>query len=76
MSAQDYENTIARLDDQIAELEAILQAAVDCGMIPTTSAKDGGAANHSEQARVADRIRAALEDTQRTINRGGTNETM
>lgn len=37
-------------------LEA-LQAAIACGMVPTTSASEGGAAKFSEQVRVADLIR-------------------
>ena len=45
----------------ITELRAVLQAAFDCGMVPITSAKEGGAARFSEQVRVADRMRAALE---------------
>jgi len=44
----------------ITELRAVLQAAFDCGMVPITSAKEGGAARFSEQVRVADRMRAAL----------------
>lgn len=37
-----------------------LQAAVDCGMAPKSSASDGGAVRYAEQVRVADMIRAAL----------------
>ena len=40
-------------------LEA-LEAAVECGMVPKSSAQDGGAVRHSRQARVADMIRAAI----------------
>jgi hypothetical protein len=40
-------------------LEA-LQAAIACGMVPSTSARDGGAAKFSEQVRVADMIRDAV----------------
>ena len=40
-------------------LEA-LEAAIKCGMVPITSASEGGASAHSEQVRVADRIRAAI----------------
>ena len=39
---------------------AALQAAVDCGMVPKSSASDSGASCYSEQARAADQIRAAL----------------
>lgn len=42
-------------------LRAVLQAAVDCGMVPKSSAADGGACRHSEQVRVADQIRAELK---------------
>ena len=48
--------------DRIEALEDVLQAAVDCGMVPVSSAKEGGAVRHSEQVRVADRIRAALKE--------------
>lgn len=37
-----------------------LQEAVDCGMVPISSAKEGGAARHSQQVIVADKIREAL----------------
>tara|TARA_R110002153_G_scaffold105388_1_gene243772 strand:- start:18 stop:356 length:339 start_codon:yes stop_codon:yes gene_type:complete len=40
-------------------LEA-LEAAIKCRMVPITSASEGGASAHSEQVRVADRIRAAI----------------
>ena len=40
-------------------LEALIEA-VDCGMVPTSSAKEGGAARHSRQVEVADMIRAAI----------------
>lgn len=43
-----------------AELLDALQAAVSCGMVPTTTAKEGGASAYSEQVRVADQIRAAI----------------
>lgn len=42
------------------ELLEALKAAVDCKMVPITSAKDGGAAKHSIQVQVADQIRAAI----------------
>ena len=47
---------------KVEELTAVLQAAVDCGMVPITSALEGGAARFSEQVRVADLIRAALKE--------------
>ena len=36
------------------------KAAIECGMIPSTSAKDGGAAKYSEQVKIADQIREAV----------------
>ena len=42
------------------ELLEALMAAVDCGMVPTSSAKEGGASRHSRQVEVADMIRAAI----------------
>jgi hypothetical protein len=42
------------------KLREVLQAAVDCGMVPTSSAANGGAPKHSKQVRVADQIRAVL----------------
>ena len=49
-----------QLVDRVKELEGALRDAVDCGMVPTSSAKDGGASKYSAQVLVADRIRAAL----------------
>lgn len=40
-------------------LEA-LEAAIECGMVPISSAKEGGAMKHSIQVKVADQIRAAI----------------
>ena len=40
-------------------LEA-LQEAVECGMVPVSSAKNGGANSHVRQLHVADMIRAAI----------------
>lgn len=40
-------------------LDALIEA-VDCGMVPISSAKDGGASTHSRQVRCADMIRAAI----------------
>ncbi len=42
------------------ELLDALKAAVDCGMVPNSSASDGGAAGYSRQVIVADIIRAAI----------------
>ncbi|WP_312708629.1 hypothetical protein [Stenotrophomonas sp.] len=40
-------------------LEALIEATA-CGMVPISSAKDGGASTHSRQVRCADMIRAAI----------------
>lgn len=42
------------------ELLAALEAAVECKMVPATSAKEGGAAKYSIQVQVADRIRDVI----------------
>lgn len=52
--------TPRQLVERVKELEVVLQEAVDCGMVPKSSAKDGGASKYSRQVHVADRIRAAL----------------
>lgn len=52
--------TPSQLVERVKELEEALQAAVDCGMVPKSSAADGGASKYSAQVLVADRIRAAL----------------
>lgn len=43
-----------------AELLEALESAVACGLIPTTSASEGGAARFSEQVKAADMVRAAI----------------
>lgn len=58
--------TQGRLDAalaQVARLREALQAAVDCGMVPVSSAKDGGAVRYSRHVQVADQIRATLAET-------------
>ncbi len=52
--------TPRQLVERVEELEEALRDAVDCGMVPKSSAADGGASKYSIQIRVADRIRAAL----------------
>jgi hypothetical protein len=42
------------------DLLAALQAAVECGMVPVTSASEGGAARYGIHVKVADQIRAAI----------------
>ena len=46
--------------DIAADLLAALEAAVECGMVPTSTAKNGGAPSYARQAHVADQIRAAI----------------
>ncbi|KWV45051.1 hypothetical protein AS591_20295 [Stenotrophomonas maltophilia] len=50
----------ARLIAAAPELLDALIEAVECGMVPISSAKDGGASTHSRQVRCADMIRAAI----------------
>ena len=50
----------ARLIAAAPDMLAALQRAVACGMVPATSANDGGAAKYSEMVQVADAIRAAI----------------
>ncbi|MFA9204870.1 MAG: hypothetical protein ACEQSH_00280 [Bacteroidia bacterium] len=52
-AAPDWEK-IAR------ELLGALEEAVECGIVPTSSALEGGAAKYSRQVQVADNIRAAI----------------
>ncbi|WNO06004.1 hypothetical protein [Rhodoferax mekongensis] len=50
----------ARLIAAAPELLEALKQAVDCGMVPKTSASESGASKHSRQVQVADMIRAAI----------------
>ena len=43
------------------DMLAALLAAVECGMVPTSSATEGGAMKYVKQAHVADQIRAAIK---------------
>ena len=42
------------------ELLAALVAAIECGIVPSSSAKEGGAAKYARQVIVADQIRDAI----------------
>lgn len=59
-SSDEHAEHDARLIAAAPDLLEALKAAVDCGMVPTTSASEGGASKHSRQVRVADMIRAAI----------------
>ena len=48
------------LDRAAPGLLAALEAAIDAGIIPKSSALDGGAMRHSRQVHVADMCRAAI----------------
>lgn len=52
--------TIHAMRQSAREMLRALEAAIDCGMVPISSASDGGASRHSLQVRVADQIRAAV----------------
>lgn len=56
----DAENKLADALNQCDELLAALVAAVECGMVPISSAKDGGPLRHARQIHVADQIRDAI----------------
>lgn len=49
-----------RLMTAAPELLAALVSAVECGMVPVSSAKEGGAVRYSAQVKCADMIRAAI----------------
>jgi len=50
----------ARLVAAAPDLLAALKEAIDCGMVPKSSAAEGGANRHVVQLQVADQIRAAI----------------
>ena len=50
----------SRLIAAAPELLEALQEAIDCGMVPVSTAKEGGACAHSRQVLCADMIRAAI----------------
>ncbi len=59
-SASPVHDKLEEVTKQRDELRAALEAAIDCGMVPTSTAKDGGAPRHARQVIVADMIRDAI----------------
>lgn len=51
---------LQKLEEKNKMMVFAIEAAIDCGMVPSTSAKEGGAAKHSIQVHVADQLREAL----------------
>ena len=62
--AVQQQSEIDQLKQQRDELLAALKEAVDCGMVPTSSAKEGGANRHIKQLQVADMIRDAIKNAE------------
>ena len=54
------ECALEQQEEDNAQLRAVMQGAIDIGIIPKSSALDGGANRHSAEIRVADQFRAAL----------------
>jgi hypothetical protein len=50
----------SRLIAAAPDMLAALEAAVECGMVPKSSAREGGATAHARMVHVADEIRAAI----------------
>ena len=59
--ATDESEANDRLISAAPDMLDALELAVAIGMVPVTSASEGGAAKFSEQVRVADMIRAAIK---------------
>lgn len=57
-----YPNAVANaaLIASAPDMYAALEAAIECGLVPKSSAHEGGAMRHVRQVEVADMIRAAL----------------
>ncbi len=50
----------ARLTEERDALMEAVAAAIECGMVPKSSAREGGAVKHTRAAQVADMLRDAL----------------
>lgn len=50
----------ARLISAAPDLLAALEDAIECGLVPKSSALEGGALRYSSQVKCADKIRAAI----------------
>lgn len=56
----DWASRGHRAEAQRDGLLAVLEAAVECGMVPTSSTKEGGAMRHVRHVQVADQIREVI----------------
>lgn len=61
---------LERSKAKVEQLADAIQAAIDCGMIPKTSAAEGGAARYAQQVKVADQLRSALAAARKQEWRG------
>ena len=52
--------------ERTKELVEVLKEAVDCGLVPKTSASEGGASKYARQVIAADSIRAAIAKYEET----------
>lgn len=60
---QDCRNYLHEVEQLKAQRDVLLEAvnaAFECGMVPTSTAKKGGASKHARQVVVADMLRDAL----------------
>jgi hypothetical protein len=60
-------NANARLISASPDLLEALKEMVACGMVPISSASEGGAARHARQVIVADMVRAAIAKAEGTV---------
>ena len=58
--ADNVSNCDADLIAAAPDLYEAMKAAIECGMVPKSSAKEGGAMRYVKSAHVADQIRAAI----------------